>query len=104
MKHLDTERLRTRLDTAFHDVDQILRHLGEATGDKIDDVRSSASRHLQDAGDRLGDIERAAAAQLRTASRRSRRYASEHPWQLVGGFALAFLAVAAVTRKRRQSH
>lgn len=102
MKHLDTERLRTRLDTVFQDVDQIIRHLSEATGDKVDDVRSSASRQLHDVGDRLGDFERATAARLRGANRQTRRYASQHPWQLVGGFALAFLAVAAVSRKRRK--
>lgn len=102
MKHLDTERLRTRLDTVFQDVEQIMRHLSEATGEQVDDVRSRTSRQLHDARDRLGDIERATSAQLRSATRQTRRYASKHPWQLAAGFAMAFLTVAALTRKRRR--
>jgi ElaB/YqjD/DUF883 family membrane-anchored ribosome-binding protein len=66
----------------------------------VGQLRVRAGRRLQDVHDRLGDIEHRGAAQLRRAGRTSRAYAHDHPWQLVGGLAVAAAALALLARTR----
>lgn len=101
MKQLNPDRLRHNLNTVVDDVEQILHNMSEATGDQIDELKSSAGNHLHNARYRLGAMERQTAAQLRRAGRQARGYAREHPWQVLGGLAAIAVALAVVSRTRQ---
>ena len=100
MKQLNTDRLRHNLHTMVDDVEQLLHNMSEATGEQVGELKSCAGSQLHDARDRLGEIERRTAAQLRRASRQAQGYVRDHPWQLVGGLAAVAVALAMLSRTR----
>lgn len=100
MKQLDTHRLNQTLRSVVNDVEQILQTMSEATGDQVGDFRTRTRRQLSDARDRLGEIERQTARQLRRASRQTTGYVKGHPWQTLGGMAVVAVAAALLSRRR----
>ena len=100
MKQLNPDRLRHHLNTVVNDVEQILHTMSDATGDKIDVLKSRTGSRLGNARERLGDVERQTAAQLRRATRQAQGYARQHPWQTLGGLAAITVAVAMLSRTR----
>lgn len=100
MKQLNPDRLRHNLNTVVNDVEQILHNLSDATGDQVDELKSGAGSHMHNARNRLGEVERRTAMQLRRASRQAQGYVRDHPWQLVGGLAAIAVAVAVLSRTR----
>lgn len=100
MKQLDTELLRNNLRTVVHDVEQVLHNMSDTAGERTGDIKHSAARSLRDARNRLGEMERQTARQLRRASRQTQGYVKDHPWQLVGGLAAAAITLALLSRTR----
>lgn len=100
MKQLDTRRLHQTLRSVANDVEQILQTMSAASGEQVGDLRTHADRQLNDARDRLGEIERQTARQLRRASEQTQVYVKGHPWQVLGGMAAMAVAVAMLSRRR----
>ena len=68
----------------------------EAGGDRLGDTREAMVTTLQDARERLRDLEDEVAYRSRRAARQVDHYAHEHPWQIAGiGVALATAAALA---------
>jgi len=100
MKQLNTDRLRHNLHTVVDDVEQILLNMSDATGEQVGELKSRAGGQLHDARERLGEMERHTAAQLRRASRQAQGYVRDHPWQLVGGLAAIAVTMAMLSKTR----
>lgn len=100
MKQLDTEVLRNNLRTVVNDVEQVLHSMSGTTGERAEDFKHNAARTLRDARNRLGEMERQTARQLRRASRQTQGYVKDHPWHLVGGLAAAAITLALLSRTR----
>ena len=100
MKQLNPDRLRHQLNSVVNDVEQILHTMSDATGDQIGELKSKAGSRLGDARERLGEVERHTAAQLRRATHQAQGYARQHPWQLLGGLAAITVALAILSRTR----
>lgn len=101
MKQLNTERLRSQLHRAVDDVEQVLQRMAETTGEQVGELESRAGQKLHEARERIGEIERHAAVRVRRAGRQTGAYVREHPWQVLGGVAVAAVAVAAVVARTR---
>lgn len=100
MRQLNPDRLRHNLNTVVHDVEQILHNMSDVTGDQIGELKSHAGSQLHDAGNRLGEVGRQTAAQLRRARWQAQGYAREHRWQLLGGLAAIAVTLAVLSRTR----
>lgn len=100
MKQLNPDRLRQNLNTVVNDVEQILHSLSDTTGEQVDQLKFRAGHRLNHARDRVGELERQAAAQLRQATRQAQGYAREHPWQLLGGLAAITVALTVLSKTR----
>lgn len=100
MKQLNPDRLRHNLHTVVDDVEQILHDMSDATGEQAGELKSRAGSQLHDARDRLGEMERHTAAQLRHAGRQAQDYVRDHPWQLAGGLAAVAVALTMLSKTR----
>jgi len=100
MKQVNADALRNNLRTVVNDVEQILHSMSGNSGEYAADFKGNAEKTLRDARNRLGEIERQTARQLRRASRQTQGYVKDHPWQLVGGLAAAAVTLALLSRTR----
>jgi ElaB/YqjD/DUF883 family membrane-anchored ribosome-binding protein len=97
---LNTDRLRNHMRAVIDNVEQALHQLSEATEDEVSVLRSRAGRRLNDAHVRLDEMEHRTLARLQRAGRRTQTYVHDHPWQLVGGLAIAAAALSVLARTR----
>lgn len=95
------ERAVRQMKRAVADAEGLL----EASGNPPADARGAFAARVEQARERLVDLERDAARRAREAAHEAARYAQAHPWQVTGisvGAAIAIgIAVGAALRSRK---
>lgn len=103
-KEVTKDQLVQELNSVVADTEQLLRSVATAGGEKADGLRASVKRQLENAGDRLRDLQHAAAARTGAAARATDHYVHQHPWRSIGiaagVVAVAVLAMDLLLRRR----
>jgi ElaB/YqjD/DUF883 family membrane-anchored ribosome-binding protein len=99
-QRLDTTRLKQDLRNVVEEVEHILQEMSDSTGGQVDDLKSRASKRLQDARARLDDIEIRSAARLHAAGQNTQQYVQQHPWAVIGGASAVAFVLGMLSRTR----
>ncbi len=86
--------LRRDLGSVAHDIEELITHLGDATGDQSEALRAKARRAL----DGVRDIEHDAEARFAGLGTRTQRYVHANPWRVLGVAAATAYALGLLTR------
>lgn len=100
MSNLDTGRVRRNLRRVIDEVDDAIRDMSEAGGDRLEQFKERTGQRLHAARARLDELEHHAGARARTMGRQTRDYVLEHPWITIGGVVALMLVAGALSRTR----
>lgn len=99
------DKLLEDFGVVIEDSQQLLKAMAAAPGDRATALRGDLQRKLEEARDRLGDLQDAALERGRAAARQTDEYVRDNPWQSIGvGAGLAVLigiAIGVVLADRR---
>ncbi|MDA8383402.1 MAG: DUF883 family protein [Betaproteobacteria bacterium] len=84
LEPMTKERLLADFRTVVADAEELLKATAAQTGERISAARSRVEASLQDAREKLADMERGVVDRTREAARATDHYVHEHPWQSVG--------------------
>lgn len=88
-----SSQLIEQFNAVVTDMEQLLKSVLAAGGEKAGALRAKAERGLENSKDRMRELQQAAADKVEMASNSTDEYVHEHPWQAIG--AAAGLALAA---------
>lgn len=95
-----TDKLFSDLQTVIEDAEALLQATASQTGEKIEAVRSRARTSLNQARQRLSEVQVKAADQARQAAESADEYVHKNPWQAVGIAAGIGLLVGVLINRR----
>jgi ElaB/YqjD/DUF883 family membrane-anchored ribosome-binding protein len=95
-----TDKLFSDLQTVIDDAEALLQATASQTGEKIEAVRSRARMSVNQARERLADVQTKAADQARQAAESADEYVRRNPWQAVGIAAGIGLLVGVLINRR----
>lgn len=100
LAEVNKEKLLADFKLVVADAEELLRLTAGQAGDKVQELRGRAERHLAVAKAKLEDAEEALIAKAKQAGRAADDYVHENPWSAVGiGAGVGFLIGLLVGRR-----
>lgn len=90
----DTHRLERDFRALAEDMEALLRHTAQDTGNGFDEARKQLADRLASARARIAELDSTLLDATRRSGRAAAGYAKEHPWQ-VAGVAIGVVALVA---------
>ena len=81
---LNKQKLVEDLRIVIADAEEILRVTADQAGEKIVELRGQISERLEDAKERLIEVENELIGRTRAAAQATEVYVQENPWQAMG--------------------
>jgi ElaB/YqjD/DUF883 family membrane-anchored ribosome-binding protein len=79
-----TDQLVADIKVVMQDAEALLRATSAQTGEKIQEVRARAEQSLQQARERLVEVEEEALRRARELADATEEYVRDNPWQSLG--------------------
>jgi ElaB/YqjD/DUF883 family membrane-anchored ribosome-binding protein len=96
-----TRRLRSEARTRLGEVEEAIEGMAGHAGERLEAMATRADRSMRRVGRRVAALEDDAMFRARRVGAGIRDYVGEHPWLVIGGFAILMLAAGALSRGRQ---